>query len=181
MISRQLAADAKARMTAAVTRLVADGTLQAQLRIQQSIGVLTVTADLRSNRIRVSVDIDAPREGGASRRVNWWLRQLKNAPDQLTVEVIFARKDVTACELLKDVRETNAALLPDPAAEVRLFRLTDNFPMGSKRNGIKSAFIPSVNAAVDDFYAKVIQGLRPWAKPAAKLPPDVAEEAAETI
>ncbi len=181
VISRQKAADAGARAAEAIAKLVADGTLQAQLRIQQSVGALTVTADLRSNRIRVSVDVDAPREGGASRRVNWLLRQLKDAPEQVTVEVIFARKDTTSCELLKDVRETNLPLLPDPSAEVRLFRLTDNYPLGSRRNGIKSAFIPSVNAAVDAFYANVVQGLRPWTKPAAKLPPEVAEEAAETI
>ncbi|MCU1678961.1 MAG: stress protein, partial [Frankiales bacterium] len=75
----------------------------------------------------------------------------------------------------------NAALTPDPAADIRAFRLTLPSPLGTKRSGLRGAFIPSVNAAVDAFYAQVIQQLRPWPSTPAKLPASVAEEATETI
>lgn len=181
VVSRALSADAAARQKEAVSKVLEDGTLQAHLRIQRAAGVLHVVADLKTNKVRVSVDLDAPREGGASRRVNWLLRQLKSAPDDLFVEVLCSKKDQAAAEHLKNVREDNAALVPDTAADVRSFRLTRSFPMGQKRNGLQGGFVTSVNAAVDRFYYDVVQGIKPWVKPAAKLPADVAEEAAETI
>lgn len=181
VVSRALANDGAARISAAIASLVADGTMQAVIRIQQAIGPVDIVADLRTNHVRIGLNVEAPREGGASRRVNWLLRQLKDAPDALTIEVFSARKDQTTCELLKDVRESNGPLLPDASADVRSFRLSQTFPLGPKRNGIKGAFIPSVNAAVDAFYGQVVQVLRPWTRPAAKLPAEVTEGANETI
>jgi hypothetical protein len=47
--------------------------------------------------------------------------------------------------------------------------------MGTKRNGLRRAFVPSVNDAVEAFYAQVVQNLRP-------APPKLsAEAAAEAI
>lgn len=173
--------DHAARSQAAIARLASDGTLQTTLRVPGAAGLLDVVADLRTGQVRTSTEIDAPREGTSSRRVNWVIRQLAEAPDALTVEVLFARREQTSCELLKDVRTSNAALLPDPSAEVRAFRLTSSMPLGTRRNGLRKAFIPSVNAAVDAFYSQVVQGLRPWPISAPKLPPEIAEEAAETV
>lgn len=177
--SRKIAHDHEARLQAAVTRLAAEGTLQTALRVPGAAGLLDVVADLRTGQVRTSVEINAPREGTSGRRVSWILRQLGEAPDALTVEVLFARRDQTSCELLKDLRSSGAALLPDPAAEVRAFRLSLPAPLGTKRNGLRRAFIPSVNAAVDAFYAQVVQSLRPWPATAPKMPPDVAGEAIE--
>lgn len=181
VVSRALSADAAARQKEAISTVLKDGTLQAHLRVQRAAGVLHVVADLKTNKVRVSVDLDAPREGGASRRVNWLLRQLNSAPDDLFVEILCSKKDQAAAEHLKNVREDNAALVPVSAADVRSFRLSKSFPMGQKRNGLQGGFVSSVNAAVDRFYYDVVQGIKPWVKPAAKLPAAVAEEAAETI
>lgn len=181
VLPRRIANDHDARTQAAVARLAADGALHTTLRIPGAAGLLTVVADLRTGHVRTSIEVDAPREGTSSRRANWILRQLADAPDALTVEVLFARREQTSCELLKDVRTNNTALLPDPSAEVRAFRLTLSAPLGTKRNGLRKAFIPSVNASVDAFYAQVVQGLRPWPTTAPKLPADVAEEAAEVV
>lgn len=181
VLGRKVVRDHDARLLAATARLAADGTLQTQLRIPGAAGLLGVVADLRTGQVRTSVEIDAPREGTSGRRVNWILRQLTDAPDALTVEVLFARREQTSCELLKDLRSTGSALLPDPSAEVRAFRLTLSAPLGTKRNGLRKAFIPSINVAIDDFYAQVVQGLRPWPATAPKLPPEVAEEAIEAV
>jgi stress response protein SCP2 len=173
VLPRGPARDHTARAQAAAVQLASDGTLSAALRIPGAAGPLGVTADLRTGHVRTSVEVDAPRDGGNTRRVNWILRQLTDAPDALTVEVLFARREQTSCELLKDARENPSALLPDPGAEVRAFRLTMAAPLGTKRNGIRKAFIPSVNDAVDAFYARVVQGLRPGPP---KLPTDVAAD-----
>lgn len=176
---RRVARDAQARAQAAVVELATTGTLRTTLRIPGAIGVVEIVADLRTGQIRTTVPLAAPRDGGAAKRVNWILRQLGAAPGGLTVEVLFARREQTSCEQLKDIRERPAALLPDPAAEVRSFRLTLCSPLGTKRNGLRNGFIPSVNAAVDAFYAEVVQGLKPSVAP--KLPADVAEEAIAAV
>jgi stress response protein SCP2 len=178
VLPRKLARDHIARAQAAAAELAASGTLSAALRIPGSAGTLTVVADLRTAQIRTSIEIDAPREGGGARRVNWMVRQLADAPETVTVEVLFARREQTSCEQLKDVRVNPAGLLPDPGAEVRAFRVSASAPMGTKRNGVRKAFVPSVNDAVEAFYARVVQGLRP-APP--RMPAEVAAEAIDAV
>jgi hypothetical protein len=181
VLPRKIARDQAARTQTAAARLADDGTLHTTLKIPGAAGLVGVTADVRTGQVRTSIEVDAPREGTAIRRVNWILRQLKDAPDPLTVEVLFARREQTSCELLKDLRTNGSALLPDPTAEVRAFRLSVTAPLGTKRNGLRRAFIPSVNAAVDAFYAQVVQGLRPWPAIAPKMPAEVAEDAIEAV
>lgn len=176
---RRVARDAAARAQASAVELATSGTLRTTLRIPGAIGVVEVVADLRTSQVRTTVPVDAPRDGGGTKRVNWILRQLGSAPGGMTVEVLFSRREQTACEQLKDIRDRPAALLPDPAAEVRSFRLTLCSPLGTKRNGLRNGFIPSVNAAVDAFYAEVVQGLKPSAAP--RLPADAAEEAIAAV
>lgn len=173
VLPRRISRDVAARAQIAVTRLAETGTLHTMLRIPGAIGVVEVTADLRTGQVRTAIEIDAPRDGSGTRRINWILRQLRQAPDALLVEVVFARREQTSCEMLKDVRADAAALLPDPAAEVRTFRLSLYAPLGTKRGGLRRAFIPSVNAAVDTFHTEVVQGLKPAVTP--KPPTDAAE------
>ena len=178
VVPRKLARDHPARAQAAAAELAASGTLSATLRIPGAAGPMSVVADLRTAQIRTSVEVVAPRGGGGPRRINWMVRQLADAPDALTVEVLFARREQTSCELLKDVRANPAALLPDPTAEVRAFRLTSSLPMGTKRNGLRKAFVPSVNDAVEAFYARVVQSLRPVPP---KIPTEVAADAVDAV
>jgi hypothetical protein len=178
VLPRRLARDHAARAQVAASELAASGTLSATLRIPGAAGPVSVVADLRTAQIRTYVEVDAPREGSSSRRINWMVRQLADAPDALTVEVLFARREQTSCELLKDVRANPAALLPDPTAEVRAFRLTSSAPMGTKRNGLRKAFVPSVNDAVEAFYARVVQCLRPTPP---KMPIAAAADAIDAV
>jgi hypothetical protein len=157
---RVLATNPAARGQAAATRLANEGTLSTTLRSSRAAGPLTITADLRTAQIRTSLDIDAPQDGGPSKRLNWLLRQLTAAPDATTVEAAFVHRGQTACEMLKDVRSNPAMLLPEPSADVRSFRIALCAPMGPKRSGQKQAFVPSVNAAVDAFYGQVVASLR---------------------
>jgi stress response protein SCP2 len=171
---RRLARDHAVRAHAAAAELAGSGTLSATLRVPGAAGPISVVADLRTAQIRTSILVDAPREGGGQRRINWMVRQLTDAPDVLTVEAVFARREQTACERLCDVRADAAVLLPDPAAEIRSFRLTAIAAMGTKRNGVRGAFVPSVNDAVEAFYARVVQGLKPSPP---RMPTDVAADA----
>jgi hypothetical protein len=170
ILPRKWATDRAARRQATSEQLAGAGTLDATLRIPDAAGPLTVLADLRTSQVRVSATIDAPEEGGPQRRVMWLLRQLKAAPDGLLVEVQFGPHAESTCELLGDVRDKPSALLRDRAAEVKGFTLTLGAPLGTKRSGVRGAFIPTVMGAVETFYRHVLQPIRQWTPPAPKLP-----------
>jgi hypothetical protein len=119
--------------------------------------------------------VPAPQEGTAQRRISWLLRQLRNAPDDLLIEVSFAGSVASTCELLRDVRDKPAALIAASKPDVVAFTLTRNHQLGTKRSGIRGAFVPSLTHAVEAFYGDVVQPLRPWVAAAPQLPDDVSE------
>lgn len=177
VMPRKLASDLSARTAATVNRLVEEGSLTADLRVPGAVGPLAVEANLRTGQLRASVEVEAPREGGTVRRINWLLRQVKDAPDGLLVEAVFARRTDTSCELLGDVRGNPSVLVVDVAAELRQLRLTATSKLGTKRSGVQGAFIPTVNTGVETFYAQVVQNLKPWSPPAPRMPPSVEDVA----
>lgn len=178
-LPRKLAVDPAARQAAVVSRLALDGVLEATLRIPGAAGLVTIAADVRLGQVRMSVQVAAPKEGSAQRRVSWLLRQLGDtAPDDLVVEVGFAGRAETTCERLADARAKPAVLIVDRALDITTFRLTKNSVMGTKRSGLKGAFVPSVIASLEAFYGTVVQGLKPWPSPAPQLSEETVSDAA---
>jgi hypothetical protein len=174
VLPRKLATDPGARSRAGIESLASSGCLTATLKVPGAVGPVTVVADLRTTQVRVSAKVAAPTEGASQRRISWLLRQLKEAPDDLLIEVQFQGGRESTCELLRDVREKPAALTGSSGSQVSSFLLTWNQPLGSKRSGVRGAFIPSVTQAVENFYAQVVQPVRPWVAPAPQLPEDAA-------
>jgi hypothetical protein len=122
------------------------------------------------------VDVDAPREGRPTTRVNWLLRQLQRAPETVRVEAYAAHaRGPGAAELLRDVRANPALLLADPKKELRSFRVALSNKLGSKRGSDRGSFIKSVLDAVDRFYADVLQELKAWTAAPPRLR-DLADE-----
>lgn len=176
VLSRKEAADPVLRAQALTQTLCATGELSGAIRIPGTVGHLVVTADLRAGKVTCHVDVDAPREGRATTRVNWLLRQLKNAPDATRVEAFVAHaRGSQAAELLGAARENPAALVLDPAKELRSFRLATSSSLGTKRGRGRGSFIDSVLTAVNGFYADVLGSLRAWAAAPPKLRPVHAE------
>jgi hypothetical protein len=178
-LSRKDLAEPAARTQALVAQLTTHGTMTAALRIPGAVGVLSVTADLRAGKITCHVDVEAPREGRPTTRVNWLVRQLKGAPETVRLESFAAySRGPGNAELLKAVRENPGLLIGDPSKELRTFRVAANSSAGTKRGAGRGSFIDSVLAAIDDFYEQVIQNLKPWMPTPPKL--RSAEEVVET-
>jgi hypothetical protein len=172
MLSRKEAADPVVRAQALAQTLCATGELSGAIRIPGTVGKLVVTADLRAGKVTCHVDVDAPKEGRATTRVNWLVRQLKNAPDTTRVEAFVAHaRGSQAAELLTTMRENPAALVLDPTKEIRSFRLAVTATLGTKRGRGRGSFIDSVLSAVDGFYGEVLGVLRAWSAAPPKLRP----------
>ncbi|GAA4427117.1 hypothetical protein GCM10023169_26700 [Georgenia halophila] len=164
VLSRKERADPSLHTASLTKSLVDEGVLVGEIKIPNTVGTLVMTADLRARSLTCHVDIDAPREGRPKTRVNWLLRQLKNAPDQLRVEVFSARsRGPGATELISLAREDPMVLLPDPAREPKSFRIALSTSMGLKRGRGQGAFIDSAVDLIDTFYADVMQNLKAWA------------------
>ncbi|MDX6671983.1 MAG: hypothetical protein QOI91_2346 [Solirubrobacteraceae bacterium] len=163
-----------ARCDAAARTLADTGRLEASIRVPDAVGLITVEADLRTRRVTTAVVVDAPRDGRAKTRINWLLRQLRQAPDDLRIDVRFANTRETSSLLLAEARETPDGLLSssDPKREPRGFRVALTRKMGTKRGKEEGSFVRVTRKQAIDFYRDIVQGLRAWQPPAPQLPPE---------
>jgi len=180
-LSRKDLADPALRTQALAASLAGTGTLEGAIRIPDAVAPVVITADLRASRITCHVDVDAPREGRPTTRVNWLVRQLRAAPETVRVEAHAAhQRGPGAAELLRSVRDNPSLLIADPGKELRTFRVARTTPMGSKRGRGRGSFIDSMLDAVDDFYGDVVQHVKAWTAAPPKfretpeVPPPVA-------
>lgn len=119
------------------------------IRIPDTVGHLVITADLRTGK---ATDLDAPREGRPTTRVNWLVRQLKNAPDPTRLECFNSHsRGSSAAELLSAIPENPASLVTDPTREIRTFRVAAACGLGTKRGRGRGCFIdPAMVAAAHE-------------------------------
>lgn len=160
-----------ALVDATVKEIVADGQLRTALKVPDAVGNLGVVADLRTRKVTTSVEIKAPREGRPLTRINWLLRQLKNASGGLRVDVKFASTKETSSLLLSEARDSADGLLSstDKKREPRAFVVSVTRPMGTKNGKDAGSFVRETRRQGIDFYGKVVQDLREWQAPAPKL------------
>ena len=163
------------QVVAASRRLAREGVLDCSIRVPDAVGPIGVEANLRTRLVTTTVEIPAPREGRPRTRVNWLLRQLKEAPDELRIDVRFRHVHSTRSELLRDCREAPEQLLiaDEPKREPRAFVLALSKPMGKKGGRNDGSFVAETRRQTTDFYRKLVQGLVP---PRTKAPKIRGEE-----
>lgn len=180
VVSRRELSDPALRAAALTQQLAGTGQLSGTIRVPDTAGNLVVTADLRAGQITCHVDVDAPREGRPTTRINWLTRQLKNAPETARIECMAAHsRGSSSAELLRTVREDPTSLISDPNREIRSFRVALNSAMGTKRGRGRGAFIDSVLSAVDVFYGEVLGDLKAWSAAPPRLRPGVSPSSDE--
>lgn len=155
-----------------VRSMVDHGKLLASIRVPDAAGPIDLEADLRGRRFRTSIVLAAPKEGRPSTRINWMLRQLAAAKDDLLVEVRYPnQKEPTSC-LLKEAKAKPERLLysADPKREPMAFRLIMSKDLGMKRGRLAGSFVLESKQQTSDFYRSIVQALRAWMPVAPKLP-----------
>lgn len=151
------------RLEEIVASLVSDGSLRGAVRVPDAVGPIEIEADLRSRRLTASVTIEAPRDRKRpSARVNWLLRQLKEAPDDLRIDVRFPRRREGQSALLGESRDAPERLLmpADPKCEPSSFLLAQSGPMGTKGGRGDSSFVDETCKQATRFYRDLVQDLR---------------------
>lgn len=157
-VTRRRRSSAEARRAEVVASLLAAGRMAAEIRMPDAGGPVRVEADLRTGQIETSVAVPAAARARALTRVQWLLRQLADAPQELRVEALADGRDEGPCDLLKNLR-SEPGLLVSGGAEITSFRLTLPTGMGSRRGTDEAGFVRSVDVAVDRFHQQVIQAV----------------------
>ena len=168
-LQRRSEANAAARHQALKDSLAQSGELYAELQIPDTAGPLAIVADLSERQIRISTELEAPKDGQSRGRVGWLVRQLQKAPSEITVEAKVSRLSATLSASLAQVREDPSVIIPDRTREIRAFRLTMTRELGANRSAGRGSFIDSVVLNVKSFYSEVLQRLAPWKPKAPKL------------
>lgn len=160
--------DPQARRVAAADRLCADGKLSAELRVDGTSSVIAVSADLRTSKVRTTVDVPAPEGAYPLAMVKRLLKLLDGAPADLHVESLLdagpgagAGPGSGPRGTLERLRPEPGDLLPAGGSAVVGFRLSLLKGMGSTRGNTESGFIRSVDDAVERFYHGVVAHLGP--------------------
>ncbi|MFF8530683.1 TerD family protein [Streptomyces sp. SAS_267] len=149
--------DPKALRAGLADQLCLDGRLQAELRIEGTPGVLAISADLRTGKLRTSIEIPAPAQGYPLSWAKRLIRRLAEAPAALHVETLVEGEAPGPRGTLERLRPEPADMLPkDPASQITGFRLSLLKSMGSTRGNAESGFIRSVDDAVHRFYTGVV-------------------------
>jgi hypothetical protein len=156
---------------ALLERLCGDGVLEGSFTVPDAVGPIAIGADLRARLTRASVRVPAPKEGRPLTRINWLLRQLRKAPDDLRIDVYFARTKETIGMKLGEAREEPKKLLSpsDPKREPRSFELSLARPLGTKRGRGEKSFVTETRRQAVSFYADIVEPLRSWQARAPRL------------
>jgi hypothetical protein len=156
----------------AAADLAVTGQVHGALRIPDTVGPVKVTADLSAGRVRCAVTVPAPEKGMPATRVNWLLRQLKDAPGHLHIEATAAwQRGRGPARTLDEVRRDPRLMVQDPKRELRSFTVSMTGNARAARGQGHGSFVKSVLKTIDGFYADVVQYIKPW----RAIPPRVKE------
>lgn len=107
------------------------------------------------------------------------MRQPRDAPDDLRLDVRFAQTKATTSALLRDCdgQPERLLLADDPKRDPREFSLALSRPMGKKRGRTDGSFVTETRRQLLEFYGELVQNLQPPRQKAPKLPKPTEEQA----
>lgn len=169
VMSRKESADPGLQTSALSRQLVEDGSLSGAIAIPNAIAPIEVNADVKSALVSVSVTVQAPLQGRSRARLSWLLRQLRDAPDALRVDIAFERTRFTTSGVLNDLRNDTKSVLQATDRLPRAFILVQTRRVGMRPTTGAGSFAGDTANLLDEFYREVVQGLKAWTPPAPKL------------
>jgi hypothetical protein len=171
-LSKKHANDASARIREDAQLLCDKGVLLSSFSIPDTVSDLFLAADLKTRSIRASMLVDAPKDKKTTKaRINWLLRQLKDADEvDVTVRIKWSSRATDTDVPLARLRESSD--LPEilsSNATPRAFEVMSTSSQGGRFSGNKT-FIMDVEELCPYFYENVGQRLKNPPQPAPPKP-----------
>lgn len=155
-----------------VESLTRESILEATIKVPDAAAPIYLQADLASRQVTTSARVGAPSGKERSKtRLNWMMRQLKDTPNDLRIEVHFKGTRTTITNMVEKVRDKpDLLLLPaDPRREPTAFTLAVTRDMGNKRGRGQGSFVGVAMDQTIGFYREVLQKVDKYVAPAPKL------------
>ncbi len=177
VVSERERRNPEVRTRALIKELVRHGTLSGAIRVPEAISPVTIEVELREPRVAISASIASPDFKRPTTRLKWLLRRLEEAPDSLLVTLAAGGRS-SGRRSLQKVRSDPKAILDELEQSPTTFTITQSRKVSATRKleGRRN-FIHDTNKALSDFYSEVVQHLKPWVPPAAKLPDEPVDDA----
>lgn len=173
-LSRKYAKDGSQRAKDELVVLRETNQLVASFEIPDAAATLDVIADITRRTVDIGMTLRAPEDKVSTKaRVNWLLRQVKNAPpDDLHIRLLWPGRNEPTQHPIQDLRDN-----PDAASEGKEHLSPHSFHIfHSKRLGARftqqTNFITDLETCVPAFYGEVGSNLVAWKKAAPKIKPD---------
>lgn len=161
------------RLTEGARSFAEAGTLREAFKVPGAVGPIELVADLKAKQLSTSVPLQAPADGKRPMtRINWVLRQLEDAPEDLRLDVHFANRREGSSALLRDCRKDPLVLFlaADPKCQPRSFSLALTKTIRAKAGSGDGSFVAEVRSQAVDFYRDIVQDLKPPPPSTPKLP-----------
>ncbi|MGU3294628.1 TerD family protein [Williamsia sp. M5A3_1d] len=148
--------------TSRVQQLTDSGVLFGSLRIPGATGPLTVSMDLRLERVSCSTTVDAAPNARAATRVKALLRQIPDAAGKTVVQSHVSGRQATTPRSveLSSLRDDAAALTRDDERPPRKFVITLSGALGGRGGAARGNVVHATDVLVSEFYRDVVQHLR---------------------
>ena len=160
------------RLKENIESLTRESILEATIKVPDAAAPIYLQADLASRQVTTSTRVGAPSgKERAKTRLNWMMRQLKDTPNDLRIEVHFKGTRTTITNMVEKVRDKPDLLLlsADPQREPTAFTLAVTRDMGNKRGKGQGSFVGVAMDQTIGFYREVLQKVDKYVAPAPKL------------
>lgn len=185
-IGRTERRDPDARLKRLYSEALRDGCLAGEFRIPDAAGDVTVRLNFSAKAVRFGIDLDPPAEGRAKTRVGWLIRQLRGSevPSDLLIKIAWDQSRLRSQARAEDALAGIDALLRDdrgiaiPSQSLpQSFSLEWTKSLRKSRGRSSAAVLEGIGEDLEDFYRRVVTGLRPFVPRAPQLPAEKVEPA----
>ena len=160
----------QARNKEFIASMCSEGVLSGALRVPDGAADLTVSVDLKARKITVSTQLAAPDNGTPRAAIVWLVKQMKDAPDSVLVDIYQKSGRIPATASLAQLRDDPRSGLPESKQPPSKFLVRQQTRMGTgRRSTRKKGFIDSVIDSIIEFYANVFQDLQAFVPRAPAL------------
>jgi len=176
VVPRLAKSDYKKHLVQSGQALIENKTLMGAIEIPGAASKLGIRVDLGSGHVHTAFSVEAPEKARNTARINWLVKQLRNAPNGTIVSWTYKRaRSSEKPHLLADLITLGNDVEVDKTKEISSFEVALVRKMGTKRMGGQGSFIDSVVESVELAYGELLQNIKPWQAPAPKLSSSVKE------
>ena len=161
VVPRSAKDDYKKHLQISGLNLIQNQELAGEIFIPGAAANLLIRAHLGSELIHVRFTVAAPSEGRNKARLNWLLRQIKDAPARTSIAWTYKRARTSEnAYLASDLADKTFEYQMDNSREISSFTVELVSKMGTKRGAGQGGFIDSVVDSCELVYGELLQGIR---------------------